>query len=106
MSYFAFLCRASVSATCFTIIGNVCKPLPRPRPLLPSLSRMCRWRVQAPQNPQPPRWLFLPPTHHPDREASANGLRVALPSPPEYKPRPKIRPACAPRRSGCAPRRS
>jgi len=27
MSYFAFLCRASVSATCFTIIGNVCKVL-------------------------------------------------------------------------------
>lgn len=27
MSYFAFLCRASVSATSFTIIGNVCKLL-------------------------------------------------------------------------------
>ena len=27
MSYFAFLCRASVSATTFTIIGNVCKIL-------------------------------------------------------------------------------
>lgn len=25
MSYFAFICRASVSATCFTILGNVCK---------------------------------------------------------------------------------
>jgi len=25
MSYFAFLCRAQVSATCFTVIGNVCK---------------------------------------------------------------------------------
>ena len=27
MSYFAFLCRASVSATSFTVIGNVCKIL-------------------------------------------------------------------------------
>jgi GDP-mannose transporter len=25
MSYFAFLCRAQVSATCFTVIGNACK---------------------------------------------------------------------------------
>ena len=25
MSYFAFLARSSVSATCFTVIGNVCK---------------------------------------------------------------------------------
>ena len=25
MSYFAFLCRAAVSATSFTVIGNVCK---------------------------------------------------------------------------------
>jgi len=25
ISYFAFLCRAAVSATCFTIIGNACK---------------------------------------------------------------------------------
>jgi len=31
MSYFAFLCRAAVSATCFTIIGNVCKVRRRPR---------------------------------------------------------------------------
>ena len=27
MSYFAFLCRAAVSATSFTVIGNVCKVL-------------------------------------------------------------------------------
>ena len=27
MSYFAFLCRAQVSATYFTVIGNVCKVL-------------------------------------------------------------------------------
>ena len=27
MSYFAFLCRAAVSATSFTVIGNVCKIL-------------------------------------------------------------------------------
>uniref|UniRef100_A0A7S4F6F9 Sugar phosphate transporter domain-containing protein n=1 Tax=Chrysotila carterae TaxID=13221 RepID=A0A7S4F6F9_CHRCT len=27
ISYFAFLCRAAVSATCFTVIGNVCKVL-------------------------------------------------------------------------------
>ena len=27
MSYFAFLCRAMVSATHFTVIGNVCKVL-------------------------------------------------------------------------------
>ena len=25
ISYFAFLCRAAVSATCFTVVGNVCK---------------------------------------------------------------------------------
>ena len=27
MSYFAFLCRAAVSATSFTVVGNVCKIL-------------------------------------------------------------------------------
>ena len=27
MSYFAFLCRSAVSATSFTVIGNVCKIL-------------------------------------------------------------------------------
>ena len=27
MSYFAFLCRAAISATSFTIVGNVCKVL-------------------------------------------------------------------------------
>ena len=43
MSYFAFICRASVSATCFTILGNVCKarrPLP-PTSATPS-SRLAR----------------------------------------------------------------
>ena len=27
MSYFAFLCRAAISATSFTVVGNVCKVL-------------------------------------------------------------------------------
>jgi len=41
MSYFAFLCRAAVSATSFTVIGNVCKVL-APR-------TTCRGRLHLPR---------------------------------------------------------
>ena len=40
MSYFAFLCRAQVSATHFTVIGNVCK-------VLTVLINICIWDKHA-----------------------------------------------------------
>ena len=40
MSYFAFLCRAAVSATSFTVIGNVCK-------ILTVLINVCIWDKHA-----------------------------------------------------------
>ena len=40
MSYFAFLCRAAVSATSFTVIGNVCK-------VLTVLINVCIWDKHA-----------------------------------------------------------
>ena len=41
MSYFAFLCRAQVSATYFTVIGNVCKVLAFLSPTCPSQPQTC-----------------------------------------------------------------
>lgn len=40
MSYFAFLCRAAVSATSFTVIGNVCK-------IVTVLINVCIWDKHA-----------------------------------------------------------
>ena len=50
MSYFAFLCRAQVSATHFTVIGNVCK-------LLTVLINVCIWDKHA--TPMGLGFLFL-----------------------------------------------
>ena len=41
MSYFAFLARSAVSATYFTVIGNVCKVLAFLSPTCPSQPQTC-----------------------------------------------------------------